>query len=134
MFVRSKKRATRKQVYRYRQIGGRRVWAKASEPTGDYALSAQLVECHRIDGKPRQRVVKYLGIISQGQIASVNHRTYFWRHVGAALSELALPAEQQRAIELALHERVPFPTNEEAAAAAEHLQQLTQRIHQSLGR
>jgi hypothetical protein len=139
MYVRWKKRALRKQVHtgKYQRKvsakGNRYIAAiRKSQPTGDYALSAQLVESRRIDGKPRQHVIKYLGTIDSHRIQDVGPRMFFWRHVGTALKALALPPEQQRPIELALHERVPFPTKEEIEAEREHFRQLEERIRQQM--
>ena len=134
MYVRWKKRPLRKQVHtgKYQQkiVGGQRriVAVRKSEPTGDYALSAQLVECRRISGKPRQHVIKYLGTINSHRIEYVGHRIGFWRTAAAALKALDLPPDEQRAIELALHERVPFPTKEAVQAEREHFAQLTASI------
>jgi hypothetical protein len=93
-----------------------------------YALSAVLVESRRVDGKPRQKVIKHLGCIRESAIVYPGHRISFWRTAAAAFKALALPAEQQRTIELVLHARVPFPTNEERGRAQMELEALTNSI------
>lgn len=138
MYVRWKKRELRKQVftgkYRWKVVGGQRrvVAVRRSEPTGDYALSAQLVESRRVDGKPRQKVIKYLGTINESKITYVGHRIGFWRTASAAFKALNLPPEQQHAIELALHDRVPFPTKDEIEAERAHFAQLEANLKQAL--
>ncbi len=113
---------------KYRRVRGtkttRVVAIRESQPSGDYALSAQLVESHRIDGKPRQKVIKYLGSINEARIQYVGHRIGFWRTASAAFKALALPPEQQHIIELALHARVPFPTKESIEEERQHFAHL----------
>lgn len=129
MYVRWKRRAMRKQVYIGRKwaiVKGERkiVNVRESRPTGEYALSAQLVESRRVDGKPRQKVIKYLGTINESRIHYVGHRIGFWRTAQAAFKALALPPDQQHTIELALHARVPFPSQEETQRDRDHFAQL----------
>jgi hypothetical protein len=140
MYVRWKRRTLCKRVLvkyqrkivdgRYVVVNGRYetapIWEK--RPTGDYALSAQLVESHRVEGKPRQKVIKYLGTINQSDIAHIGHRIGFWRTVSAAFKALGLPPEQQHTIELALHARVPFPTQEDVQKARDEMAALMASI------
>jgi hypothetical protein len=133
MYVRWKRRAMRKQVYvgrKWAVVKGQRkiVHIKESRPTGDYAHSAQLVESHRIDGKPRQKVIKYLGTINESRVAHVGHRIGFWRTASAAFKALGLPPEQQHTIELALHARVPFPTPEDVQKSRDEMAALMASI------
>lgn len=93
-----------------------------------YALSAVLVENRRIDGKPRQKVIKHLGSIRESGIIYVGHRIGFWQTTSAAFKALALPPDQQRAFELVLCERVPIPTHEEIGRARLELDALTDAI------
>jgi hypothetical protein len=140
MYVRWKRRELCKRVLvryqrkvtdaRYVVVNGRYqtvpVWEK--RPTGDYALSAQLVESHRVDGKPRQKVIKYLGTINQSRIDQVNHRIGFWRTASTAFKALSLPSDQQHTIEQALHARVPFPTQEDVQKARDEMAALMASI------
>lgn len=141
MYIRWKRRATYHQAhtgtYQWKRgrTGKQHIAAvRERRPTGDYILSAQLVECHRVDGKPRQKVIKYLGTISERGIEHIGHRVHFWRHVGAALKTLDLAPEQQHIIEQALHARVPFPAKEEVDAWRAEFLQLEARIRQSVRR
>jgi hypothetical protein len=133
MYVRWKRRAMRKQVYvgrKWAVVKGQRkiVHIKESRPTGDYALSAQLVESHRVDGKPRQKVIKYLGTINESRIDQVNHRIGFWRTASTAFKALGLPPDQLHTIEQALHARVPFPTQEDVQKAHDEMAALMASI------
>ena len=139
MYVRWKKRATTKMVHtgkyqwKVSHKGNRYIAAiRKSQPTGEHIITAQLVESRRIDGKPRQKVIKHLGSVNEARIQHVGHRIGFWRAAGAALKALALPAEQHRAIELALHERVPFPSQEDVQKEREHFAQLGANIKRLL--
>jgi hypothetical protein len=51
-----------------------------------YLLSAVLVESHRENGKPRQRVLKYLASIQEDHLESREHRARFWETVEEQLS------------------------------------------------
>ena len=77
-------------------------------------LAAILVESHRVDGKPRQRHIAYLGGIQDVQLASAGHRRTFWRHAQEHLDGLALANAQRRRIEDALARVVARPTEEES--------------------
>jgi hypothetical protein len=83
-------------------------WRKAGELT----YSAELVESMRINGKPRQRVIVFLGSIKQSELASVTSRYYFWFHlVTEKMREYplrTLPPEQQRMVFEALQQKVPL--------------------------
>ena len=62
-----------------------------------------------MDGKPRQRVVRYLATIKAGQLVYPLSVERFWRAVDARLAEMSLPTEQLRAIEGTIGETVPRP-------------------------
>jgi hypothetical protein len=50
-----------------------------------HAKRAVLVESHRVDGKPRQRFVAYLGSIDDRNINWLWARRQFWYHANKAL-------------------------------------------------
>ena len=77
---------------------------------GNVVLSAQLVECKRVDGKPRQNVIKYLGSIWGHVCDAEGRQSSFWRTADRALDELALDAGARRKIEGRLLETVPRPS------------------------
>jgi len=87
-------------------------------------LSAMLVESRRhiLDGKPRQRVVRYLGSIQDVDLHDRYAASYcgrFWGAVAWHLDDLQVPAEQRAVIEAKVLATVPRPTREERQAANE---------------
>lgn len=93
-----------------------------------YAISAVLVESRRVNGKPRQKVIKHLGCIRESGIIHVGHRIGFWQTAAAAFKALNLPPEQQHAIEQALQKRVPFPSQQDRQREREEMAALEARI------
>jgi hypothetical protein len=70
----------------------------SSDPN-PHQLAAYLVESRRVEGKPRQRTVAYLGGISERFLTEPAHRQWFWKDLAQRLDGLALPAEEREAIE-----------------------------------
>lgn len=70
-------------------------------------LTAVLVESRRVDGKPRQRVVAYLGGIREAYVdkREWEHRT-FWRGVVDRLDALGLDLETRARTEASVESRV----------------------------
>ena len=69
---------------------------------GSPLLTAVLVECRRINHKPRQRTVAYLGSIREGCIESTLARhVKFWLGVTGRLDQLgdAITPEERESIE-----------------------------------
>ncbi len=101
---------------------------------GDIALTAALVECVRINGKPRQRNVAYLATIpvwaagTKNRLGRPNGDTdiagvgcaymsrimSFWRKVGKALDTLDGNIDRVR-LEAQIAAKVPRPTAEDIA-------------------
>ena len=80
-------------------------------------LTATLVESRRVNGKPRQQVVAYLGSIREVCAVDpkyVNHQLGFWNRVGEVLDRLAnrVSSEERVKIEAKLRERVLVPAPE----------------------
>ena len=87
-------------------------------PAAGARRAAVLVECRRVGGQPRQRVVRYLGSIREERLGSVAARARFWQGVDEKLGAVPLtPSERTRA-EAALAAVVPRPDPAEAAAEA----------------
>ena len=108
MFVRWKKRkSVDKQP-------GHQLWK-----AGEITYSAELVESYRLNGKPHQKVIAFLGSIKQSELASVTSRYYFWFHfMTEKMKEYplrTLPPEQQRMVFKALQQKVPLSEAEIAA-------------------
>ena len=69
---------------------------------GEVTYSIELVESYRLGGKPRQKVIAFLGSIKQSELASVTRRYYFWHQLVTKRMKdyplRTLPSEQQRAV------------------------------------
>src|SRR5262245_31779952 len=86
MFVRWKTRTPRRSWY-----------ADFPHRNPGPSYSAVLVRSERVDGKPRQKVVLYLGHIKEKYRHSPARRFYFWERADRLLDSLNLtPAERQK--------------------------------------
>lgn len=83
---------------------------------GDY-LTAVLVKSVRIDGKPRQKVIKSLGSIGEGTLKDKLHyaiRIYsFWGKVKRNLLSLGLSDDEKEKVIASLEKTVPTVSDEE---------------------
>jgi hypothetical protein len=97
-------------------------WQSRGKSNSDYygdSWSAILVESKRINGKPQQRHVAYLGGISAEKLKVDAQRCYFWDKVTERLNKLGeLIAADRSKIEAAISIKVPRPTDDEYKAAA----------------
>ena len=75
--------------------------------------SALLVESQRIDGKPVQRHVAYLGGITESAIELPAQRAFFWKGVTQQLDRLAVSEDDRARIEAAVEAKVPRLTRRE---------------------
>ena len=100
--------------------------------TGGTSLTAVLVESRRVDSKPRQRIVSYLGTIRESGLPHYYHRVDFWRSVQTHLDRLALAPEARERIESVLEQRVERPTLEAEQATKAELARLTASLQGSL--
>ena len=83
-------------------------------------VTATLVESRRIDGKPRQHHVAYLGGIRDTEIQHDGCRDRFWEGAEAKLAALNLPESERVRIEAALEDVVPrLPAEQSATIRAE---------------
>jgi hypothetical protein len=75
-------------------------------------LTAVLVESVRIDGKSRQKTVKYLGSIQQWRIEQAAFFVLrdFWQKVSSELDTVTLTKKTRREIENQITAVVPKPT------------------------
>lgn len=73
------------------------------------SLYAVLVENHRVEGKTRQKVVKYLGYINESHINDPSDQERFWQQVTSNLNGLHLEPEDHQKITTKLLEVVPNP-------------------------
>ncbi len=82
-------------------------------------LTAVVVACRRVNGKPRQRVVAYLAGIREKFIGEHERQhEKFWNRVDARLDELALDPATRANIEASIAARVPRVTDEDQAQFA----------------
>jgi hypothetical protein len=91
-------------------------------------LIATLVESHRIEGKPQQRHVAYLGSIQDVNLSSAMHRARFWKQARERLDGVDLPNAERVKIEGALERVVARPTEEEEVTETHELQRLESTI------
>lgn len=87
---------------------------------GDY-LTAVLVESIRVDGKPRQRMIKSLGSIGEERLKDKSYHSIpiycFWLKARKSLSLLSLSDTDTEKIVSALTKKVPMVTDEEIKEA-----------------
>lgn len=113
----------------------KRVRTKHKKPTGDYALTAVLVESVRgyyeagqQDSTPRQRIICYLGTIRQSTLQRPYFQMDFWISADAHLDKVQLTPEQRATIEARLAEVVSRPTPELFQQAAQQLAEIEARM------
>ena len=113
MFVRWKRQA----------LTGRSVKYNASLGRSKDKLTAILVESHRVDGRPRQRFVSYLGTIREWTLKDrvYWHLVDFWVSVDKNLDALQIDQVTRQAIETRIAERVPRPTTQDRQVMTEQI-------------
>lgn len=94
---------------------------KRAEKRGEdrWLLAASLVESQRVGGKPRQRTICYLGSIREDRLSEVGPRRWFWESAEARFDRASIPNYDWPQIAAVLEARVPRPSIEEMADAAE---------------
>ena len=103
----------------------KRMRTKRHRPTGEHTLTAVLVTSQRVDGRPRQRIVAYLGSIGEHRTGFYWHQFDFWKSAAQHVDQLGLDAETVARIREDLAQVVPVPTAEGATQAAKQLEELT---------
>ena len=86
----------------------------SSEPRTSWV--AVIVESRRVDGRPRQHLIRYVGSIDCADIHRLSARQRFWDRADVVLAEF--DQEQRERFEHALETKVRRPTAEEVAAAS----------------
>ena len=95
--------------------------------TADVTLKAFLVHSVRVQGRPRQRILGYLGAIRQRYQHAPAHRQRFWQQVTPRLTALPVDAVTRAVLEADLARVVPrltpadLATLEAQRAALYHL-------------
>ena len=77
------------------------------DPRTDTHWAAILAESQRIDGKPTQRHIAYLGGITESAIELPAQRAFFWKEVKQQLDELEVSKDDRARIEAAVEAKVP---------------------------
>jgi hypothetical protein len=101
MFVRWQKRTRRSRAF------GR------DPRRTDTHWAAILAESSRVDGKPTQRHIAYLGGITESAIELPAQRAFFWREVALQLDQLAVSKDDRARIEAAVEAKVARLTRQE---------------------
>lgn len=83
----------------------------AKDGAEDVWLSAQIVESHRIDGKPRQKVIRVLGEIRESHLPLILERYGFWVRLERNLQDH--PMELPEKVKEKLMVTVKEPTMDE---------------------
>jgi hypothetical protein len=101
----------------YNERGSRLVTRQRADGSvgQDVRWNAVLVEGFRVDGKPQQRHIAFLGSITESGIDIIFQRCWFWDRVMERLHQLSNKVDEQdrkRIIE-AIANRVPMPSREE---------------------
>jgi hypothetical protein len=100
MFVRWQKRKRKSRAFG----GGRGT---------DAHWAAILAESARIDGKPTQQHISYLGGIADSAIEIAAQRAFFWREVMQQLDQNRVLKEDRERLEQAIAKKVPRLTRQE---------------------
>jgi hypothetical protein len=99
----------------------------ARRRTADVTLKAFVVQSVRVQGRPRQRILGYLGAIRQRYQQTPAHRQRFWQQVAPRLTALQMDPGMREALETDLARVVPqltpadLATLEAQRAALYHL-------------
>lgn len=88
------------------------------------SLAFFVVSSTRENGKPRQKVLCYLGCVPERLAAMPHIRRYLWRQASAALDRAGLSRRQRRAVECSLDRLCPKPTAADRREAAAMLARL----------
>ncbi len=89
----------------------RKLSKRGSQGPARRAFYAVVAECSRVDGKPRQKVIKYLGRIHEQSIADPAERLEFWKSALGKLDELDIESAIRSKLESKMSEVVPRPSN-----------------------
>lgn len=91
----------------------------ARDGAEDIWLSAQIVESHRIDGKPRQKVVMALGRIKESLLKETLPRRDFWWRVDRNLLKEVIGGELCEKFREQISVAVPKPSYREIDIACD---------------
>ncbi len=120
MFVRwqSRKRTSHSSVFGP-------YWGEDGQRFYDTTWMALLVESRRVNGKPCQKHIAYLGSFPESALSIPHQRDYFWIHLREKLDRLGnrITADQRANIERKIAERVPPLTAAEKRRCGESVKE-----------
>lgn len=96
------------------------------------AVIVQLVESHRVDGHPRQRIVAHLGTCHE-PIDRDRHRLWFHQHCNEVLDRLDLSADDRAKVAAQIAARISPPTPEEMAEMEREADAAISRLSIAMG-
>ena len=99
--------------------------------TGEFYLVAVLLENHRVNGRPRQKFVTYLGTVLENYRDSYWHMFNFWKSADKKLDALSLEPAKWSEIEARLSQVVRRPTRADKERTYEALSRLEAQISRS---
>lgn len=102
----------------------------------DVTWFAILVEAIRVDGKPRQKHVAYLGSFTESQLALPSQRVWMWDGMTERLDRLdnRIAREDRKSIEAALAKRLgPRPTKRQREAAQRRSDRVMRELLEQFG-
>lgn len=100
----------------------RRERSAHKHPTDEYVLTAYLVKSERVNGKPRQRIVTYLGAIRENHRDTYWHQVDFWKAARRNILRLNLDDATRNRIVDRLAATVAIPTPQGRAATSAQLE------------
>jgi hypothetical protein len=92
-------------------------WKQRRAARGKLVLTAVLVRSERRNGKPRQKIVAYLGTVDNCLKKRVLRRHRFWERVDRRLDELTLDPALRQNVEAGILAVVSRPSPDEVQAA-----------------
>jgi hypothetical protein len=87
-------------------------WGKQFLKT-DSSLFVALIRSVRVNGRPRQVYISYLGSIRESRIPSVPRRLSFWEKIDIKIEALSLKPEEEETITRNINNKVPRPSSQE---------------------
>lgn len=85
------------------------LWRKYPLKNGEFCLRAELIKSYRdkVSGKPRNKLVRYLGSIRESKLSNPIARAYFWLGANDKISRLFITASEKENIRSQIKNRVP---------------------------
>jgi hypothetical protein len=95
-------------------------------------LTAVAVENHRVNGSPRQRVIKSIGSIGEERLGKIYDRKKFWETVERNLHSISISDGDKEKIISSIAKVVPKPSEDEIERDLQESIQLLKQIEQRI--